>query len=538
MLFCDSFTILQPTDPIPTTGKMGLSLWPVSSAPIRSNLKSLAFDALADTKSLRQLSLLAVFTYVAEKPDDDMPIASFPIDQFRDCFDSEGFEHPITLAHGQGFCFVLTGKAAPVISQCRCISLQQVVSARPLKGGTVHSVKPIFELFPPLSKMSVRFPIVAPPHSESCFFPTKPKVVMLLHENDSPRLIKWQKSDKLEKWRGHLTQVLDRIYVGSSAVATDNDLLKKTGITHTVNCASQVVSSLSDYISLKIPMCDGGDENILSHLWVTTVFIENALSKEGTKVLVHCIEGVSRSVSVVIGYLIITRRMDYATAYRLVRKQRRIASPHPKFIAQLMQLCEILGSTKTHSCFFSKERMMPFTVCVRRDYVVALPMYQKPVPSEDKCLVVIDYNGAPNLYRGETCDGAVVSVKIGAQVKDELANHAISLVCDLKRCLNVQKAFDANTNHEIARKVFISNDWAPCDDFGGENTASDKVCVVYEGLHARIFVGGDVEEGFDPNAAIKECCNVNGLPVPSRYTVIKNPCNSRNSAPRLRVHFV
>ena len=543
MLFCDSFTILQPTDPIPKTGKIGLSLWPVDSNPILSNLKSLSFDSLSDVKKLREISLLAVFTYVAEKPEDDMAACPFPIETFRDCFDSEGFEHPITLSHGQGFCFVLTGKDAPIISQCRCISLQQVVSVRPLKGGTVRSVKPVFTLFPPLSKMSVRFPIVAPPHSESCFLPTKPKIVFFSHEREceSPKQIKWQKTDKLEKWREHLTQVLDRIYVGSSSVASDDQLLKKEGITHTINCASQVVNSLPDYVSLKIPMSDGGDENILSHLWTTTTFLENALKKKDAKILVHCVEGISRSVSVVIGYLIITKQMDYATAYRVVRKQRRIASPHPKFIAQLMQLCEMMGSTKTHSCFFSKEGVLPFSVCVRRDYIVALPVYQKPVEGDDKCLVLVNYNGAPNLYRGENCDGAIINLKVGSEVKEEIANVAVSLVCDLRRCLNIQKAVDVAANHEIERKTFISGDWQECDDFGGENIDPDKVCIVYECSQARIYIGSEVkDDGFDPDDALKQCCNANKLSVPSRYTIIKNPSKtkSRNSPRRQRVHFV
>lgn len=84
MLFGDAFSILQPTDPIPTSGKFGLTLWPVSSQVIRSTLKSLTLDSLADPSSLRQISVLAVFSYFTGGATDKIASVHFQVEEFSD----------------------------------------------------------------------------------------------------------------------------------------------------------------------------------------------------------------------------------------------------------------------------------------------------------------------------------------------------------------------------------------------------------------------------------------------------------------------
>ena len=193
-----------------------------------------------------------------------------------------------------------------------------------------------------------------------------------------------------------MSQITDNIFIGSQAISQNEALLNHNGITHIINCASQLINSLPTFIHLDIPMLDGGNENILSHIFTTTNFINDAI-EDGGKVLVHCIEGVSRSVAVCIGYLIVEKQIDYKTAYDTIRRKRRVSSPNPKFVAQLMQLAEIMGTSKTRSCYFSKTKTIPFKVTERNDELIMLPLYSKiPESDEDNAYVLVDYRNCKN----------------------------------------------------------------------------------------------------------------------------------------------
>ncbi len=57
-------------------------------------------------------------------------------------------------------------------------------------------------------------------------------------------------------------------------------------------------------------------------------------------VLVHCVAGVSRSVSLVLAYLIQAKGLAYQDAYSRVKVRRAIIHPNDGFIAQLKSLAQ------------------------------------------------------------------------------------------------------------------------------------------------------------------------------------------------------
>ena len=67
-------------------------------------------------------------------------------------------------------------------------------------------------------------------------------------------------------------------------------------------------------------------------------FLVKALQQ--TNVLVHCIAGVSRSVSMVLAYLIREHAMTYEQAYTLVKQRRKIIHPNDGFIDQLKKYAD------------------------------------------------------------------------------------------------------------------------------------------------------------------------------------------------------
>lgn len=67
------------------------------------------------------------------------------------------------------------------------------------------------------------------------------------------------------------------------------------------------------------------------------------------RVLVHCIQGISRSATIVIGYLMSRERMSLREAYEKVTTLRPISKPNVGFIEQLRQLEKQIFGTNTLS---------------------------------------------------------------------------------------------------------------------------------------------------------------------------------------------
>jgi len=83
---------------------------------------------------------------------------------------------------------------------------------------------------------------------------------------------------------------------------------------------------------------DAPSESILDHLEDALTFLDDCLAKPAGAVLVHCAAGVSRSVSVVVAYLITRRKMKLEDALDKVKALRPIAFPNRGFMQQLAEL--------------------------------------------------------------------------------------------------------------------------------------------------------------------------------------------------------
>ena len=76
------------------------------------------------------------------------------------------------------------------------------------------------------------------------------------------------------------------------------------------------------------------DTNITSYFDECFAFIDSALDTGG-RILVHCMAGVSRAASIVIGYLMKVDSMDFKTAFNHVKDKRPSIRPNDGFMRQL-----------------------------------------------------------------------------------------------------------------------------------------------------------------------------------------------------------
>ena len=147
------------------------------------------------------------------------------------------------------------------------------------------------------------------------------------------------------------SEILPRLYISDLSFAENPTSLSSYAITH-------VLSTLPDNIylppmhpplaRLQINLEDFPFEELVAHLPATTAWIRDAIkSSPDARVLVHCVEGVSRSVSVVAAFLIATYGWTPVEALQFIKSKRRVANPNFGFVQQLGEYAKSLSSRKS-----------------------------------------------------------------------------------------------------------------------------------------------------------------------------------------------
>ena len=129
----------------------------------------------------------------------------------------------------------------------------------------------------------------------------------------------------------------NKLFVSGYKVVQNAKLLEKNKITHVLNLVGDYCPNIhkDKYIYKNFFIRDSKSENIECLFYEIFEFIENCFSQNG-KLVVHCIQGVSRSITVVVAFLIFKLRISFNDAFELVKLKRGVASPNIGFIAQLI----------------------------------------------------------------------------------------------------------------------------------------------------------------------------------------------------------
>lgn len=107
-------------------------------------------------------------------------------------------------------------------------------------------------------------------------------------------------------------------------------------MTH-VLCAAGGINPLypDDFTYKVLPLLDAPGQDLLEYFDSAIAFIEAAVAGGGA-VLVHCFAGKSRSTSMVVAYMMQTKRMSLKQCLSIIRRTRPIAEPNAGFAAQLL----------------------------------------------------------------------------------------------------------------------------------------------------------------------------------------------------------
>lgn len=139
-----------------------------------------------------------------------------------------------------------------------------------------------------------------------------------------------QKDDKA-------VEIIPRLYVGSLASARNVSNLQEEHITHIVSCIETGTRQSPDgTTTLYCVMEDAAGVSLFDHFLECFKYLDELYeSKDQCGALIHCLYGMSRSVSLLIGYVMYSCGVSYDVAYYHVKRQRPTASPQRAFVEQL-----------------------------------------------------------------------------------------------------------------------------------------------------------------------------------------------------------
>ena len=146
------------------------------------------------------------------------------------------------------------------------------------------------------------------------------------------------------------TLVCQHIVLGARDDATNAELMHKMGVTHVLNMASQLPNyhekaGTYKFVYLKIPLLDDEATDVRAAMKQAFPFMERVENLRG-RVMVHCIAGASRSVTVVLMYLMMKHSIPLRTAYNYVKSHRPQVAVNDGFKMQLALLeVELFGCT-------------------------------------------------------------------------------------------------------------------------------------------------------------------------------------------------
>jgi len=135
------------------------------------------------------------------------------------------------------------------------------------------------------------------------------------------------------------TKIRNYLFVSGSRATMDKECLLQLGISHIVNLSGEgnFHENESSFRYHNFPLLDDVDEDILCVIYDVASIIATAKS-ENKACLIHCQQGISRSVSVCAAYLIMYETVHFDDALAQIRRARPIADPNPGFVHRLREL--------------------------------------------------------------------------------------------------------------------------------------------------------------------------------------------------------
>ena len=149
----------------------------------------------------------------------------------------------------------------------------------------------------------------------------------------------------------HPSKIYEHLFLSDYRCASNRFMIQKYNIKKILTVANDLPSLHEDIVQYKtIKIKDDSDQNLKQYFLETCKFIQESILNNDP-ILVHvyflikkkCMAGISRSASVVIAYLMFSKKMKYNEAFLFLKSKRDIICPNQGFQNQLLDFEKTLN---------------------------------------------------------------------------------------------------------------------------------------------------------------------------------------------------
>ncbi|XP_032819478.1 dual specificity protein phosphatase 7-like [Petromyzon marinus] len=147
-------------------------------------------------------------------------------------------------------------------------------------------------------------------------------------------------------------QILPHLFLGCAQDSSNMEALAQHGIRYILNVTPNLPNTferIADFKYKQIPISDHWNQNLSQFFPEAIAFIDEARNKQ-CGVLVHCLAGISRSVTVTVAYLMQKLSLPLNDAYDFVKHKKSNISPNFNFMGQLLDFERRLGLGSPAPC--------------------------------------------------------------------------------------------------------------------------------------------------------------------------------------------
>jgi protein tyrosine/serine phosphatase len=133
-------------------------------------------------------------------------------------------------------------------------------------------------------------------------------------------------------------EIFNNVYIGSIESVYDIEELKNRKINNIISVISDFNPPYpNEFNYLIVNALDTHNTDLTNVFDTTNKFIEKSLDEDNEPILIHCYAGKSRSVSILIAYIMYKYGMCYEDALKAIKQKREFVNPNEKFREQLIK---------------------------------------------------------------------------------------------------------------------------------------------------------------------------------------------------------